>query len=105
MKLKSMKISPEEMKMERSMVSQPEMPEYPYGLRISLNDETMKKLGIKELPKIGEYFMIAAKACVCSVSQHESTEHQHRHMELQIEDMAVMQEKPDAAKKMYADED
>lgn len=65
MKMASMEKSQESMK-DCAPVSC-ESEKYPYGLRIHLNNECLEKLGIKELPKVGDKFMIQAVAIVSDV--------------------------------------
>src|SRR6266849_2346217 len=43
-------------------------PEYPYGLSTTLNEETLAKVGIEELPRVGDEMRIEAVAKVTSVS-------------------------------------
>ncbi|NYT45135.1 hypothetical protein H0A64_09905 [Alcaligenaceae bacterium] len=64
-------------------------PEYPYGLRINLDDDSLKKLGITELPEVGTTMTLQARVEVVSVSQHESDNGKHRDMSLQITDMTL----------------
>jgi hypothetical protein len=66
--------------------------EYPYGLSLDLNTETMKKLGIKKLPTVGEKYSIKAEAKVRSISEHSSESDggkPSRSLCLQITKMAV----------------
>lgn len=86
-------------------------PEYPYGLRICLDNESLTKLGITELPPIGAEFKVAALACVVSVSQHESqgSDKPHRSVDLQIEMMQLAPAKEESgeggtsqAQRLYA---
>lgn len=65
-------------------------PEYPYGLTIDLDDGSMEKLGITELPTVGSEMTIMAKVVVKSVSsnQYDGSEAESR-MSLQITDMEV----------------
>ena len=74
-------------------------PEYPYGLRINLDDDSLKKLGITELPEVGTTMTLQAQVEVVSVSQHESDNGKHRDMSLQITDMEL--DAPRDAKNLY----
>lgn len=84
-------------------VTESDKPEYPYGLRISLDSESLAKLGITELPTINAELKIAAVARVVSVSQYESqgNEKASRTVDLQIEQMELAPIKGDA-RGMYA---
>lgn len=64
-------------------------PRYPYGLCLSLDDSTIKKLGIT-LPEVGSELQVTAKVVVTSVgmSQVQDGEKEQR-CELQITDMAL----------------
>ena len=44
-------------------------PDYPYGLCIHLDRDELKKVGMKELPKVGTEMPITAVAKVTRVSQ------------------------------------
>ena len=73
-------------------------PAYPYGLTLSLNRETLDKLGIKGLPAVGAVMKIVAKAVVTSVSQRQEADGEDYHcIELQITDM----DQPTAASAMF----
>lgn len=88
MPLTSMKLTKAEAKAEVSPDYKP--PEYPYGLRLCLNSETLDKLGLKQLPEIGTPMTLTARVEVCSVSAYESTgQEQQRSVDLQITDMAL----------------
>lgn len=89
MKLIDMKNTVED---KRSSMIAPEMvDEYPYGLRISLDNATLAKLGITELPAIDSEHKLVALVCVVGVSQRESQGdgEPYRSVELQIEQMAL----------------
>jgi hypothetical protein len=95
---------------ERSTLMAPESrEEYPYGLRLSLNSETLAKLGMTELPAIDAEFKLMALVCVVGVSQSESSEGEpYRTVDLQIEQMMLTPAKEEAgegsddkAKAMY----
>lgn len=64
-------------------------PEYPYGLRISLDEESLKKLGIGEMPEVGTTMALQAKVEVVAVSQYEHKDDVSRTLVLQITDMAL----------------
>ena len=92
MKLSDMKLSPK----QKSLISEmPKMegPEYPYGLRIRLEDDQLKKLGMDELPKIEKEVSIVAKGFISSVSSNDSDYGSHRCVEIQITELAL--DKPD----------
>jgi hypothetical protein len=44
---------------------------YPYGLCTSWDEETLKKLGINELPEVGEEIVVCMRCRVTSVSENE----------------------------------
>lgn len=70
--MKSMKRTPES-KEKAANLAVPEAleGEYPYGLRINLGRDEIKRLGIKPLPKVGITVTLEAKCKVISVSQNE----------------------------------
>lgn len=81
-------------------------PRYPYGLCLNLDTETLKKLGITELPKVGTKFMIVAKVDVTGVSMHQQQDgDESMCASLQITDMELKgsQRTPDElAASLYA---
>lgn len=105
-----MKLKPE----AKTLLDEPmntESPEYPYGLRICLDNESLTKLGITELPAIDAEFKVTALACVVSISQNESqgSEKPYRSVDLQIEMMELSPAKeesgegaPSLAQRMYS---
>ena len=104
MKLKNMKQS----RVEKTAIegpSEPSKPSYPYGLTLSLDNESLKKLGITKLPDVGSTLMVWARATVESVSEHESTEDKkpRRNISLQLTDMAIGDDgdKPSASSVLY----
>lgn len=68
MALVNMKMSPEEAKEECGMPEPADAPEYPWGLTLSLNDESMTQLGMTTLPAVGSKVRITAMATVTSTS-------------------------------------
>ena len=68
-------------------------PDYPYGLTINLGKDELKKLGIEDLPAVGDEFHIMAVAKVTRVHQSASEQgDDSRGVELQITDMSTMHE-------------
>ena len=103
MALKDMKLSPEESRESDTMLAESE-PEYPYGLRLSLNKATLEKLGITGSPEIGAAFSLQASATVVSVSayQHEGEE-PSRNVDLQITALeCTAAEGETSAQRMYS---
>jgi len=89
MKLVSMKNEEKRPSPEVSSMKYDE-PAYPYGLQISLDAESMKKLGIKDMPKVGTKMMIEATVEVCSVSMNESKFYgDNKRVELQITELGL----------------
>lgn len=102
--MKSMKLTPAEAKEEVSYDSPPKAPEYPYGLSICLDDETLKKLDMESIPDIGAVLTLEAKVIVCSKSQYENQGGADTSMSLQITDMdlsLVDADKRTAGQKIY----
>lgn len=83
---------------DSSLVSPVEQDEYPYGLRISLNNDSLKKLGLTELPAIDSEHKLVALVCVVGLSVNESAGEgdAYRSVELQIESLALMLAKEEA---------
>jgi hypothetical protein len=65
-------------------------PKYPWGLCVDLNDDSMAKLGITELPAAGSQMMLAAAVIVNSTGAEERLGGEKEiRMTLQITDMAL----------------
>jgi hypothetical protein len=65
--------------------------DYPYGLRIDLDHEGMKKLGMHKMPKVGSKHQLHAHAHVVSASEshHDGDSKPTRSVAMQITHMAV----------------
>lgn len=64
--------------------------DYPYGLRIELDHEGMKKLGMHKMPTVGEKHHIVAHAKVTSSSEHSyDGEPKRRSVSMQITHMKM----------------
>ncbi len=79
--------------------------EYPYGLRIRLDKAQLTKLGLTELPSVGDSFVVDAACVVRSVSAGEGESGDYASCELQITDLGLEEDEADktkdTAKKMY----
>lgn len=62
--------------------------DYPYGLQIRLDNETIEKLGIP-LPEVGKEVTIMAKAKVTGAGERSVDGNAERNAELQITEMAI----------------
>lgn len=90
MALINMKMSREEAKEYAPQAIDSEGPEYPYGLCICLNDDSLEKLGITNLPKVGTEMMIMAKVKVTSTRAYSDKEGEaESSVDLQITDMEI----------------
>lgn len=79
-------------------------PMYPYGLRLCLDSDVVKALGLSELPPVGKQMKMLAKVEVCSASVTDTKEYGKKmYMDLQIVEMELEKEKEDPAKKLYED--
>lgn len=105
MKLINMKMSAEEASGYSGGSVMADVPKYPYGLQICLDDDALEKVGLyKDLPRVGESFMVLCKVDVVGVNERESMGGEvESSVNLQITDMAI--EKPfesnDAENKLY----
>lgn len=101
--MKNMKMSKEEAKeygYNGSIAM--DAPQYPYGLRIDLDDQSLEKLGIDKLPEVGSTMMIVARVEVQSVSSNKDYKGEpEQRLGLQITDMELAADKPDKAKEIY----
>lgn len=78
-----------------AMPSVADQPDYPYGLRISLDERSLAKLdkaGLEGEPDVGDYIDLRCFARVTSVSSEEVGGTQKRRIELQIEQIALENE-------------
>lgn len=65
-------------------------PKYPWGLCITLNDDSLNKLGVKTLPAVGTQVTVIARATV-SATRENATEGDgaQASMDLQITDLQI----------------
>jgi len=80
--------------------------EYPWGLTIRLDNESLKKLGITDLPGVGEEMFLSAKVEVTEVSEHSRADGKEpmKGVSLQITDMGLEGANTDKAKKLYGED-
>jgi major coat protein len=90
MKLTNMKQEVEKPQSSECCAMKPDSPKYPYGLKLYLDNESLKKLGIETLPEVGSVVQITATAEVCETASNESQLYgDNKNMGLQITDMAL----------------
>lgn len=85
--MKDLKISKKEAKEKNKsmMIGSSDSEErYPYGLRLTLDNDSLDKLGIKNLPAVGTVLMFEAKAKVVSTRQSATTGSDDRSVDLQV---------------------
>ena len=99
-KLVSMKLSPKEQR-DQDKCCDVTPREYPWGLQLSLDADTLDRLDLGEL-KVGEEVLVSAIATVKSVRSFEDddTDGVDTSMELQITDLGVAK-KTSRAERMY----
>lgn len=93
MALKSMKRTPADEKARKEKYKGEEVrggDEYPWGLRLNLDDEILRKLGVKALPKVGARMAVNAEVSVVAVHRCAATGGtDERSLELQITRMEL----------------
>lgn len=102
-KMVSMKLTEaDRKKREKSYEVIGEQPEYPYGLNIHLDNIAIEKLGIKDLPKLGEKIMLMAQVEVTGANLRKEKSGDKKDMSLQITELCLVEEEKESkAKKMY----
>lgn len=100
MKLTSMKRTPEERKAD-AQPSAVDMPDYPWGLQITLSEEDLVQLGISDIPTAGAPVALEGIAKVTSTSSSEVDGKPNRSVTLQITDLAVAIPGSGTADRMY----
>lgn len=100
-----MKTTPKEAKEEAAeqIGAADTQPEYPWGLTLNIDDATMAKLGMKELPPVGTKVAVTAMAEVCNTSQYATVKGESEaSFSLQITDMAAEPQGVDIADRLYS---
>lgn len=101
--MKSMKLKNMEQEVLTSAPKEIEGPKYPYGLRITLEEEQLAALGMKLLPGIDKEVAVSAKGYVCRVSSNESEYGSHRCVEIQLTELALEQPGKSSAEQLYGE--
>lgn len=73
--------------------------DYPRGLCISLDDSSLKKLGIDEMPKPGDKFKIEGEAHVLSSEQRDTDQNSNRRVELILHELGAEAKPGNSAEK------
>ncbi|HLX18462.1 MAG TPA: hypothetical protein VKS24_25015 [Bradyrhizobium sp.] len=68
------------------------VPDYPWGLRITLTHRELEKLGLDDDCSVGDVIDLRAFARVCSISSNETAMGPECRIELQITQLAVENE-------------
>lgn len=104
MKLVDMKLSTEEAKeMAGGVAPEAEdLPRYSYGTCLYLNDELLKKLGVKDLPPVGTKFVLMAEAEVTGTSSRQNLKGDaESHVDIQITSMGMENPSKSQAEALY----
>jgi hypothetical protein len=72
--------------------------DYPHGLVINLDDGSLKRLGIDEMPKPGDKFRIEGEAHVMESAQRDTDQSSDRRVELVLHELGA-EKKADPAKR------
>lgn len=103
--MQSMKMTKAEAKTYLGAPIEPgDAPAYPYGLTLHLDDDTLKKLGMTEVPAVGTEMLLQGKVVVtsCGMNQEQDGDKKSR-CELQITDMELHDSAAkEPAAKLYA---
>ena len=84
MTMTNLKISKKDKEKPMEVCCESDEDSYPYGLRINLDSGTLDKLGIKNIPAVGETIVFEAKATVIGSRQPADKSTTYRSVELQI---------------------
>lgn len=103
-----MSIGAEEKKEMSQLSVVDDKPMYPYGLKLHLDPKSVEKLGLNEIPKIGDKMVVLAQVEVCGLYQEKTSDDVPKfNMDLQITSMDVKkpQEKKTAEDALYGSSD
>lgn len=85
----NMTLTQDEAKQENEV--NPDPPKYPWGLCLTLNDDSLDKLGMDKLPEIGTKMRLVAMVEVTGVSAstYQGAEEKRSSVDLQVTDMSI----------------
>lgn len=91
-----------DMKLPKSKRHETAMPvssgqDYPYGLTINLDNDSLKKLGMKELPEVGAECMVHGVGKIVRVSESAYEKEESRVVEIQITKLALSHDEEEEA--------
>ena len=64
-------------------------PRFPHGLTLHLNDDTLKKLGMTDLPTVGDKVLIAGFGVISSASENRRQRGVDRDVSIQLQELIV----------------
>ena len=103
MAMVNMKMSAEEAK-EQTEPTAADAPQYPWGLKLNLDDDALEKLGLTTMPAVGTKMQLAATVEVCSTSSYSDQKGEaESSVSLQITamELGAAQQSSDAASMLY----
>jgi hypothetical protein len=80
-------------------------PDYPWGTRITLEEDQLAALGLKAMPAVGAPVGVEAVATVIGVNEEQRDGKTVRRLELQLTDLGLAAAGTGKYAAMYADDD
>lgn len=87
--LVSLKRTKKDKKQNSDEVATSSHEDFPFGLSINLDDETLGKLGITKLPKVGSDMIVAGIGVVESISERSDKNKKSRNVQIQLTKLSV----------------
>ena len=87
--LTNMQLSKKQSKAEVCCTDDEKGPRFPYGLSISLDDDSLKKLGFDTLPAVGTEMIVVGIGKIRSASENRSQRGVNRDVSIQLERIEV----------------
>lgn len=86
--LVNMRLSKKQSKAEVAISSE-KGPRFPYGLQISLDDDSLEKLGFDELPAVGAEMIVVGVGKVTRAGENRSQSGVNRDVSIQLERIEI----------------